>query len=305
MQSSIKEIRSVIDLGTNTCLLLIAEAGGEKLKALCEAQEIPRIGKGLYETGIISEQSLETVVSIFTAYRKLSDEYGAERILAFGTSALRDALNSNEFIRRISERTGIRVIVISGKQEAECAFLGAVHDLPAGDYAVIDIGGGSTELSCYEGDELQNNSVDIGSVRITEKFFRNGSDYNSAEAYVAEALARIPVPGSRKKFVGVAGTLTTLAAIALGLQEFDFEKIHGHVLTREAVSELAGSLAAMNEQERSSLGSYMKGRSDIITAGALILKSFMSRTEADRIRVSAKGLRYGLMLRFNDFFYKM
>ncbi|MBX7043306.1 MAG: Ppx/GppA family phosphatase [Ignavibacteria bacterium] len=304
MRSGGNKVYSVIDLGTNTCLLLTASVEGSGLTALNEVQEIPRIGKGIYDTGLIARESFERAAEVFLRYRRLSEEYGAGKIFAFGTSALRDAKNSEEFISYIMEMTGIQINVISGRQEAECAYLGAVYDIGSGEHAVLDIGGGSTELSFIESGILINESANIGSVRITDMFFRNGyteSALAEAEKFISAGINKLPLYESERQLVGVAGTMTTLSAIKLGLNEFDFSKIHGDSLSFEEVRSIAGKLFRMSEGERKELGSFMEGRSDIITAGAVILRIFMEKLKAESIIVSAKGLRYGLMLNIDAF----
>jgi exopolyphosphatase/guanosine-5'-triphosphate,3'-diphosphate pyrophosphatase len=304
MRSKDSGVYSVIDLGTNTCLLLVASLNKGKLTTLFEAQEVPRIGKGIYDTNRISSDSFEKAREIFEKYRRISEEYNVLEINAFGTSALRDAINSKEFVDFIRSKTGVEIRVISGNEEAECAFLGAVYDLPEDDYAVIDIGGGSTEISCRDSGMLINESVNIGSVRLTEMFFADGYSaeaLSEAGKFTEDSLRRIPLSAKGKKPVGVAGTLTTLSAIRLSLKEFDIVKVHGDVITLDEVSEITHRLIRMNEQERLSIGSYMKGRSDIIVSGALILRILMEKLGAANVRISAKGLRYGLMLSLDAF----
>jgi exopolyphosphatase/guanosine-5'-triphosphate,3'-diphosphate pyrophosphatase len=307
MPSGDNNINAVIDLGTNTCLLLIATLKDGHLKTLHEAQEIPRIGKGIYETHRISDENFAKAAGIFMKYKIISEELGAKEIHAFGTSALRDAVNSREFIDHIYLKTGIFIKVISGRQEAECAYQGAIFDLAKDNYAVIDIGGGSTELSFIEDGMLVNESANVGSVRITEKFFQYGyTDKAKSEAieFINKCIDELPLFENQRKLVGVAGTLTTLSAIKLGLKEFDLDKIHGDTIASEEVDSIAEALFSMNEEERLQMGSYMKGRSDIITAGALILQVIMRKLNARKIKISAKGLRYGLMLSLDDFSYR-
>lgn len=304
MRSKDSGVYSVIDLGTNTCLLLVASLNKGKLTTLFEAQEVPRIGKGIYDTNRISSDSFEKAREIFEKYSRISEEYNVLEINAFGTSALRDAVNSKEFVDFIRSKTGVEIRVISGNEEAECAFLGAVYDLPEDDYAVIDIGGGSTEISCRDNGILINESANIGSVRLTEMFFADGYSaeaLSEAGEFTEDSLRRLPLSAKDKKPVGVAGTLTTLSAIRLGLKEFDIVKVHGDVITLDEVSEITQGLIRMNEQERLSIGSYMKGRSDIIVSGALILRILMEKLGAANVRISAKGLRYGLMLSLDAF----
>lgn len=304
MQSKGNNTYSVIDLGTNTCLLLVARFVSGKLTPLYEAIESPRIGKGIYDTRIISDDAFVKVRQIFDEYRDISLDLGAGDIRAFGTSALREAGNRDDFISRIEEATGIRISVISGKVEAECAYTGATYDLPKGEYAVIDIGGGSTEISFMQDGELVCESSDIGSVRLTEKFFLNGHSNESliaATEMVNRHLDLLHQLPADRQLVGVAGTLTTLSAIRRGLTYFVPELVHGDSIPFAEVAQITDKLSSMSDSERLSLGNFMKGRSDIITAGALILREYMKRLGTDAIKVSARGLRYGLLLRIVDF----
>ena len=304
MQSKGNGVYSVIDLGTNTCLLLTARIENGVLTKLYEAAETPRIGKGIYSTGNISEDSLRNVESIFLDYKQKSLESGATEIFAFGTSALREAKNSLEFINRIEASTGIRISVITGEEEAVCAYKGATYDLPGGNYTVIDIGGGSTELSYMKGESLRSISIDAGSVRLTEKFFGNGYSREAMKAaadFIGKLTDSFPGSDDGRELVGVAGTLTTLSCIRQGLRDFDPEKVHGDSISIGEVTELTDKLAGMSESQKLKLGSYMPGRSDIIAAGALILREVMKRLGHKKVLVSAKGLRYGLMLRLVDF----
>lgn len=304
MPSRDNSICSVIDLGTNTCLLLTARMKEGRPETIYEAQETPRIGKGLYDTGQISLEGFIRAGEVIAKYKTISEELGAGKILAFGTSALRDASNRDEFIDYIESATGLRIRVISGKEEAESAFAGAVYDLPEDDYAVLDIGGGSTELSFYESGVLISESTDAGSVRITEKFLANGLTEQSmatARDFVRKKIRELPAFSGRKKLIGVAGTLTTLSAIRQGLKQFDFDKIHGDRISLNDALAITKRLSLMSESERRNLGLFMEGRSDIITAGAVILTEFMEYLRADYIAISAKGLRYGLLLLFVDF----
>jgi len=176
MPSKFENICSIIDLGTNTCLFLIANLNQNKLTKLFEAQETPRLGKDLYTTGNISSPSFETISKIFQKYISISKDYKAERILAFGTSALREAINRFDFLDFIEKDTGIRIKVISGEEEAKYSFEGAIFDIENPiDHVVLDIGGGSTEISFIDNRRLNSKSFEIGSVRLFENFLKRAS----------------------------------------------------------------------------------------------------------------------------------
>ena len=301
MQSRDKNIYSVIDIGTNTCLLLTANLSNNKLTKLYEAQEIPRLGKDLYKTGMISQESFQKVSEIFNRYISVSKEYGSEKIFAFGTSAMRDAKNSTEFIDFIEKSTGIRIRIINGKEEAKYSYEGAVFDLDKNkSYAVLDIGGGSTEICYRERNEISSVSFDIGAVRL----FEHNQDLKNLENTKISIRSKINsenVDIGERKLVGVAGTITTLSAIKNGLEDFNENIIHKDILRISDINDIFNKLTSMTAQERLDLGSFMTGRSDVIIPGTLILMEIMKLLKAEEIIVSAKGLRYGLFLNISDF----
>jgi exopolyphosphatase/guanosine-5'-triphosphate,3'-diphosphate pyrophosphatase len=305
MQSNYSEVYSVIDLGTNTCLLLIAKYSENRVTKLFEAQEIPRLGKGLYETGKISLDSFRKTSDIFSKYISISKEHNSEKVFAFGTSAMREAKNSKEFIDFIKKETGIEIKVISGKDEAKYGFDGALFDMPDENYTVLDIGGGSTEFSYMENVKLITESFRIGSVRLNEIYFKeNFSNENiqKAKEFVRESFKTVELKNqNERKLVGVAGTLTTLSAIKNKLNNFEEEIIHKDELNLTEIENIFQRLIILTNEERLKIGEFMKGRSEIIISGALILIEIMKRFEFKTVTVSTKGLRYGLLMNIADF----
>lgn len=306
MPSNSENIYSVIDIGTNTCLLLIASVEKGELRTIFEKLEIPRIGYKLYETGIISEERMQIACDVFRKYVSYSKQYSAKKIFAFGTSALREAGNSSEFIEFIKKETGVNIKIISGEEEAKYAYEGAVFDFDnSKNYAVIDIGGGSTEISFTENSKLKSVSVDIGSVRLYENFFKNDlseTSFNSASHFITQNLRDLKYDNTvDRKLVGVAGTVTTLSAILNRLNDFDESIIHKDEITIDEIINITKMLYKMSDNERLHIGNYMKGRSDIIVSGALILGEVMKHLNFSKVTVSTKGLRYGLMLNIADF----
>lgn len=310
MQESYNGIYSVIDLGTNTCLLLIAKYSETKnsvnrVTKLFEAQEIPRLGKGLYDTGKLSDDSFRKTSEIFRKYISISKEHNSLKVFAFGTSSMRVASNTKEFIEFIKNETGIEIKVISGKDEARYGFEGALFDMPEGKYAVLDIGGGSTELSYEVNGELFTESLEIGSVRINEIYFKDsfsGENIQKAKEFVRDALNKAELHKPEGfKLVGVAGTLTTLSAIKNKLNNFEEEIIHKDVMTISETENIFQRLINLTNDERLRIGEFMKGRSEVIISGALILIEIMKRYEFETVTVSTKGLRYGLLMNINNF----
>lgn len=305
MQLKAEPVYSVIDIGTNTCLLLIGSLKGKSLKTLFEAQETPRLGKDLYKSGKISRKNFIKFSGIIKKYISVSGKFHAQGIFAFGTSALRDAKNSKEFVKYIESETGVRIKIISGKEEAKYSYEGAVFDLkPDNKYTVIDIGGGSTEICSLKTGKPDYVSLNIGSVRIFEKFFKgNFSDRNldRAREFISGEIRKQKSDVRGKKLVGVGGTITTLSAIKNNLKDFKKEKIHKDTITLIQTKNILGELISMTETDRLRMGSFMKGRSDIIICGILILTEAMSYLNTDKLIVSTNGLRYGLFLHIPDF----
>lgn len=305
MQSK-DNIISIIDIGTNTCLLLIAHLKEKNLIKLFEAQETPRLGNDLYKTGYISKKTFPKALTVIKNYIDISEKYNAQKILAFGTSALREANNSSEFIEFIKRETDIKIKILSEELEAKYGYEGAIFDFDkTNEYSVVDIGGGSTEISFKQNSKLNSMSLKIGSVRLYEKFFHTSFDevnINQAIEFIQKDLEKLEFDIKDKVLIGVAGTMTTLSAIKNHLIDFKEEKIHKDKLTLSDIECIFNQLKSMSEKERLNIGSFMIGRSDIIICGTLILLSIMNHFKIDLIVVSTKGLRYGLMLNVDDFF---
>jgi exopolyphosphatase/guanosine-5'-triphosphate,3'-diphosphate pyrophosphatase len=302
MQSKSSRI-AVIDIGTNTCILLIAELMDGKLIKIFEQTEFPRIGESVDEKKIISNSSLQRLGKVLKEYLRFSHTYEADRVFAFATSALRDAKNKNEIISSFKKKLDLQINIFDGFTEAKFGYFGAVFDFKDGNsehYTVLDIGGGSTENSYIDEGKFFSKSIDIGSVRMTEKFFKNGINDKSiglAKNFIGEKFLEINFLNlEHRALIGVAGTLTTLSALNQNLKIFDEEKVHKNVLAVNDIDILFNRLTRMNEQQILELGDYMRGRADIITAGALILLEFMNYFGFEEITVSSKGLRYGVFL---------
>jgi len=298
-------IFSTIDIGTNTILMLtLQRSEGEAVRVLGDEHEIARLGKGVDATRTIMPETFDRVAGYLLRYRSIAGDLGSERIIAFGTSALRDARNREEFIVAMRERTGIAIDLLSGEEEAELTYRGALFGLPDGNglYGVIDIGGGSTEIAHGVGSRLERGvSVDIGAVRITERFipvFPPLSDQiDAARSYAREALREaIDLPDGLT-MVGVAGTATTLGAIAIGMERFDADELNGARLTRSAIGRITSDIASMPLDRIKTIPQVHPDRADVLLGGALILDEFMSRYDLSAITVSTRGVRYGVAMR--------
>ena len=298
---------SCIDIGTNTALLLIADldpATGS-IQPVYHKQTIVRLGKNVDAAKTIDPQGLQRLIDCMIDYRQLSDAYASESIIAAGTSALRDAKNRTEVIEAIERAADISIECISGKEEADLTFSGAVagmSDIPE-LFTVIDIGGGSTEISMGSpGSVTESVSLDIGSVRLTERFFTTlpppQSEIDAAKSCIDQLLTAniIPFFASREHVYGVAGTITTIAQVDQGLKHFDALKVHNYPLTYEEVHAFLDRLKKSTLEQIIELG-IPEGRADVITMGMLILHQFMRLLGVAEIRVSIQGLRFGLAQR--------
>lgn len=301
-------ILSTIDIGTNTILMVtaVAEPNGA-IQILSDEHAIARLGKGVDATRTILPETFDRVTSFLLHYRQIAESYNADRIIAFGTSALRDARNQREFIREMAERTGIRVEVLSGQEEAALTYRGALFGLtavanPSSTIAVLDIGGGSTEIAFGNGVDLHNSiSLDIGAVRITErclpKFPPSVGDISNAHEFARNELAGAFDFPSETVAVGVAGTVTTIGAMYAGMEQFNAESLNGLWLPADYINYTAQHLAGLTLGETAAIPQINSGRADIILGGAIILEEFMRRYQLPKLMVSTRGVRYGMMLR--------
>lgn len=289
---------AIVDIGTNTCLLLIAEKQNDRVIKLYDHQEIPRLGEGVDKSRNISEESLSRLLKVLKKYQQISFEYNAENIIACATSAMRDANNRDEIINFIKDKIGLEIEIITGSDEAKFSYEGAVFDFQKNNYVVLDIGGGSTEFCYKENESVFSKSIDIGSVRLKEKF-PSKNDYIKCSNFIKSQLKNFDKKiFLNKKLIGVAGTITTLSTIKNKLNKFKEDKIHKDTITFEDVSKIYGQLSVMESEDILSIGEFMKGRNDIIIYGVMILKEIMDFLGFKEITVSTKGLRYGIFLNY-------
>ena len=309
-------IRASIDLGTNTCLLLIAdwdEQRQEVSRVIEDHAAIVRLGQGVDSTRELNPDAMARALSCLRDYADRLRAAGGDpaRAVCVGTSSSRDARNGGEFYERVLRETGFRFRVISGEDEAKFTFLGALPPESSGvtassrlnDTAVIDIGGGSTELICGSGDGAEGQSIDVGSVRFTERYFKTDPvtdpEFWACQAAIDQAIQS--AAGWRKRhpaiqrLVGVAGTATTLAAWHLELPKFDAVRIDQCVLTRGDVHRMVEELKWRTVEERTRLAGIERGRADVLLAGALILWRTMELFGFAECQVSTRGLRFGIL----------
>jgi exopolyphosphatase/guanosine-5'-triphosphate,3'-diphosphate pyrophosphatase len=295
-----------IDIGTNTILLLVADVSPDGTATpVLELQELPRLGKRVDRNRRLLPGAMERSIQIIEEFATRAREAGAERIIACGTSALRDAANREEFSKLLGTRTGLALKVLSGEEEAERTYLGAVSDIvPAGSLepcCVLDVGGGSTEVVLGRGQTVESaKSIDIGAVRLTERFFQTlpatAKAVREAQSFVRREITATARTTTANKLIAVAGTPVTLASILLGRPRFDPIAVHGTMYSRDQLGNLMSSLETMPLGQIAKLPQVQAGREDVILAGTLILINAMDHFGVETMLVSNRGLRYGIAL---------
>ncbi len=296
---------AVIDIGTNTTLLLICtiDKSGTIIPVRHE-QRVPRLGQGVDASGLLLDEAMDRVVRVCEEYGEIMREYPLRYIVVAGTSAMRIATNRDVLIEKIRRTVGFDVEVLSGEDEALWTYRGAISGVGNPQRSmVIDVGGGSTEITVGEGITIvQKLSLDLGSVRLTERFLKidppTSEELSSAREHVKRVLNAATLPDVAKATcIGVAGTPTSLAVIDQRLPDFDLQKVAGYKLSRERVAQLLETLSSLTTKEIRHLSAIMQGREDIIVAGTLILHTVMEVLSIDSLTVSERGIRYGLALR--------
>lgn len=287
-----------IDIGTNTLLLLIGEVQADgSLSIVHDEHSIARLGEGVHASKCINEKAIERASHILHRYKLICDSYKVEKITIVATSAMRDADNAEYVCSILSSIIQKPISIISGKEEAYFSYVGSkeTYDNPT----IIDIGGGSTEIICMDNDHtIQSISLYIGAVRFTEKYF---STYPPSIDSIQEAIAEIKTSLSQftisvhSPVIVVAGTPTTLACIDQGLDEYHRDKVHGYILTYDAISSITDMLCTSSYDSLFSIKGINPKRADILPAGSLLLKSLLSYFAIEHCIVSTKGLRYGVL----------
>jgi exopolyphosphatase/guanosine-5'-triphosphate,3'-diphosphate pyrophosphatase len=276
-------IVAAVDQGTNTTRLLVADVEDGRLEELHRETRITRLGEGVDARGRLLPLPIARVRNALTDYRRTAESLGAERTLLVATSAVRDAENGEAFLGEVEWSYGFATRLLSGDEEADLTRAG-IGDVTAGTLTV-DIGGGSTELVL---DDFQQ-SLPLGSVRFIE---RHGEDVAVLEVSAREVLPELEPEAA----IGVAGTITTLAALDLGLEEYDRELVDGHVLTRDGAQTQAERLAALPLDERRRVPALEPERAPVIVAGAAILVAILDAYGLDAITVSERDLLEGAAL---------
>ncbi len=302
---------AAIDIGTNSVLLLVAEArapeaggaglpGADELVAIADRATVTRLGEGVDRSRALAPEAVERTLACLEQYADEARALGAERIDAVGTSAMRDAAGGEAFRGRARAVLGVEPRVISGDEEARLTFEGALLGLTLdGPAAVFDVGGGSTEIITAGGARAV--SLDVGSVRLTERHLREDPpapvELEAVRAAARRALAAAPALALGERLVGVAGTVTSLAALSLGVAPYDGARVHGARLGRAELERLTRELAALPLAERRRLPALDPKRADVIVGGAVLVEEVVAWAHADELVVSDRGVRWGLARR--------
>ena len=294
---------AAVDCGTNSIRLLVADVDGPVKTDVHREMRVVRLGQGVDRTGELAPEALERTRLALDAYAGTCRALGVERTRLVATSATRDARNRSDFHTMVVATLGVAPEVVPGHEEAALAFDGATRDLdPAeGPFLVLDVGGGSTELVLGTRSVLAASSVDVGCVRLTERHF---ADDPPTRAQVAAAVtdidaalhtARQAVPVDRvRTAIGLAGSVTTVAALALGLQDYDAAQIHSSRVAAADIADVSRRLLVMTRSERAALPVMHPGRVDVIAAGALVLAVLVDRLSLPEVLVSEADILDGI-----------
>jgi exopolyphosphatase / guanosine-5'-triphosphate,3'-diphosphate pyrophosphatase len=295
-----------LDLGTNSTRVLVARPIDGKLDVLERRNTITRLGQGVGASGRLAPEAIERTLDCLRGYREALDRHGVERVRVAATSASRDAANRDEFFDAVERLVGTRPELLSGDEEGRLSFLGATRELdPAtGPFLVVDIGGGSTELSVGSDRVEGVMSVDIGCVRLTEKFLLHDPPQpeeltaciSLSEAYLDDVVREIPAVAEARTLVGLAGTITTVAAVEIGLETYDRDRIHHFHLTRDAAEDVFRTLATESRADRIHNPGLEEARADVIVAGCCVLVAVFRHFGFDEMIVSESDILDGLAL---------
>jgi len=301
---------AAIDVGTNTVLLLVAERRGRTFAPVAERAEITRLGRGVDRTRRLDPAAVSETVRVLARFAAEARSLGARIVACVATSAARDASNGADFFRAAAAAAGLEPEVVSGEEEARLVYASAWRDFgsPEGarePLAVLDVGGGSTEYTWGDGPEPSGRvSLQVGAVRLSERLSPSdpmtAADLARMRAEAREAVQQLALPEarglpSRARLVAVAGTVTTLAAVHQALPVYDAQRVHGSRLESAQLEALLARLAPLTVAERARLPGMEPKRADVIVAGCAIVLEAMRATGFERLTVSDRGVRWGLL----------
>lgn len=295
---------AAIDCGTNTIRLLVSELDGSNKTDLAREMRVVRLGQDVDRTGMLAEEAIERTVQAVREYAGIIEDLDVTTIRFCATSAARDAANGEDFASAVDSVLGVRPVVLTGEQEAQTSFRGAAHEFGQESAVLIDIGGGSSELISGRGeDAIWSTSADIGSVRMTERYLLDdpptGPQISQCKRAIDDAL--YPIASQlepAEALIGVAGTVTTMAAFVLELPAYERERIHRARLSLSDVSGACLQMAELSVGRRRALPFMHPGRADVIGAGALILDRLVHvlPLSTDQLVVSEHDILDGIVL---------
>ncbi len=295
---------AAIDIGTNTFRLLITEADKDGIREIYSERIITRIGEGVSQNGLLRKEAIKRGIDALKRFAEAVSKHQVDALSAVATSAMRDAINSDDFLKKAKDEAGIDVRIISGEEEARKTFLGIITGITVPETALtVDIGGGSTEIIAAKNTEpLYLKSLPYGVVYLTDKYMKHdpptkndimlmGREISEGLGPVHRDIADFLSPDT--VFIGTAGTVTTLAAIVQGLNSFDRERIHNFKISIDSVKEIFSDISAISAKERAKYSALEPARFDIIVPGTLILLKLMEVFEFKDVIVSDYGLKRG------------
>ena len=293
---------AAIDCGTNSTRLLVHDG----YRTVERLMRITRLGQGVDASGRLAPEAIERTLEVLREYRGVIERHGVTKTRMTATSAARDAVNRDDFFHAAREIVGVDAELLSGEDEGRLSFMGATAELSAADgpFLVVDIGGGSTEFSYGLTDCEYARSLDIGCVRLTEKYIAHDPPrpeelvacLSLVETYVDDVARECPALTEARCFVGLAGTVSTTAAVELGLAEYDRDRVHHFVLTRGAVEDVFRTLATETRAERLGNPGLEAARADVIVGGLCVLVQIMRQLDLEECLVSESDILDGLVM---------
>lgn len=294
-------LAAAVDCGTNSIRLLI----GDGATSIEREATITRLGGGVDRTGRLDPDGIDRTIEALASYRSLIDQHQVEHVRVIATSASRDAANRDEFFERATTAIGQTPELLTGEEEGRLAFRGATADLDPvlGPFCVIDLGGGSTEFAWGTSELEHIISTDMGSVRFTERYVQSDPPtpeelldcVSVAEAHVSDVKREIPDIDETQTYIGVAGTITTIAAVEIGLAVYDPDRIHRFELTRAAAEDVYRTLVTEAFDDRVHNPGLQRERAEVIVGGAAILVSIMRHLHIDPLLVSERDILDGVV----------
>ncbi len=295
--------RAAMDLGSNSILLTVV---GDEGEVLHDEARVVGLGKGLGDRGLFATERMKAAEVVLGEYLHIARGHGVEpwQVKAVATSAARRAMNAQTWVGRLQRKLGLRVQIVTGEEEAQLTWLGAQGSLalPEGDVLVVDLGGGSTELVLGSGGEVSSRvSLELGSARLTERYLGcevvDPAQLTALRQDVALTVSSFALEQPPAAVVGVAGTVTTLAAMARGITDYDADLVHGSELSRVELGRFVDQLLPATPQERRAMAAVAPDRADSLLAGCAVLDRILAMSRRSSMIVSDRGLRYGLLTR--------